>query len=196
MTARRLKSVTLIGAILTSALTLLAWTQQWFSLQVATTDTSRTRLSVAGSIAAPDLSALSLAGFALVAALAMSGPALRIVFGVLQLAIGGGVIASSVVAMASPIAASASAVTKATGVSGSAAVGGLVSSVDASAWPWVAVALGALTALIGVLTLATWRRWPGPTRRYEASQDARSPRAGGPVSDWDRLSGGDDPTSR
>jgi uncharacterized membrane protein (TIGR02234 family) len=196
MTARRLKSVALIGAILTSALTLLAWTQQWFSLQVTTTDTSRTRLSVAGSIAAPDLSALSLAGFALVAALAISGPALRIVFGVLQLAIGGGVIVSSLVAMTSPVAASASAVTKATGVSGSAAVGGLVSSVDASAWPSVAVALGGLTALIGVFTLATWRRWPGPARRYEASQDARSPRAGGPVSDWDRLSGGDDPTSR
>ncbi|WP_349898041.1 Trp biosynthesis-associated membrane protein [Parafrigoribacterium soli] len=196
MSARRLKSIALIGGILTSGLTLLAWTQSWFTLDVSTTDAARARISVAGSVAAPDLSALSLAGLALVAALAISGPALRIVFGAIEIAIGAGVAVSSIAAMASPVAASTAAVTKATGVSGTASVARLVASTEPSVWPVIAVVLGCLTALVGLFTIITWRRWPGSARRYEASPDARSMRSSGPVSDWDSLSGGEDPTSR
>lgn len=196
MTSRRLKSLTLLGGIVASALTLMAWTQPWFTLAVTTTDTAKTTLSIPGSTAAPDLSALSLAGLALVAALAISGPVLRIVFGVLQLAIGGGVVASTLVALGSPVAASSSIITKATGVSGTASVAQLVTSSSTTAWPWLAVVLGVAAALLGVFTVVTARRWPGPARRYEATQDTQSSRSTGPVSDWDELSGGSDPTSR
>ena len=115
MSPRRLKSMTLLAGVLASALTLLAWTQEWFALTVTSTGTSVATLSVAGSTAAPDLSALSLAGFALVAALAISGPVLRLAFGILQTAIGICIVASGLVAIGSPVASSASAVTKATG---------------------------------------------------------------------------------
>lgn len=196
MTPRRTKTLTLLAGILASALTLLTWTQEWFHLGVTGTDTAVTALSVPGSTAAPDLSALSLAGFALVAALAISGPALRIAFGVIQIALGAGVIASSVIAIQGPVSASAAAVTKATGVSGPDSIAALVSSVGTSAWPVVAVILGVITAVIGIVTVFTVRRWPGPTRRYDAVGTGREKESGGSVSDWDELSGGSDPTAR
>lgn len=196
MNPRRTRSLTLLAGIVVSALTLLVWTQDWFHLTLSGTDTAISSLAVAGSTAAPDLSALSLAGFALVGALAISGPLLRIAFGVLQTAIGVAVVVSSVIALQSPVASTTAAVTKATGVSGAASVAALVSSVGSSAWPWVAVALGAITALIGVFTIFTVRRWPGATRRYEPVRDEKSKDSANPVSDWDELSGGSDPTSR
>lgn len=196
MSGRRLKSTALLAGVVASALTLLAWTQDWFTITVSGTDTTSSTVSVSGGVAAPDLSALSLAGLALVAALAISGPVLRTVFGVLQLAIGLGAVASSLVAIASPVAASAAAVTKTTGVSGATSVAKLVASVDQSAWPWAAVVLGAITALIGVFVVVTTRRWPGSGTRYQPARFEESAESANPVSDWDQLSGGADPTSR
>lgn len=196
MSARRLKSSTLLAVVAVSALTLLAWTQSWFTVALSGTDASTTSISVAGSVAAPALSALSLAGLALVAALAISGPVLRMLFGVLELALGAGVVLSSLAAIGSPVAASASAVTKVTGLSGAASVAHLVTSVSPSAWPWVAVALGAIAAALGVVVLLTTRRWPGSTGRYQSAPAAENRKSPNRVSDWDELSGGSDPTSR
>ena len=196
MSPRRSKSLILLAGVLASALTLLVWTQNWFHLTVSGTDTAISTLAVAGSTAAPDLAALSLAGFALVAALAISGPLLRVAFGVLQAAIGLAVAASSIVALQAPVASSTAAVTKATGVSGATPVAALVTSVSLSAWPWIAIALGVITALIGVITIFTVRRWPGATRRYEPIRGESSKDSASPVSDWDELSDGSDPTSR
>ncbi|MEO6944451.1 MAG: Trp biosynthesis-associated membrane protein [Lacisediminihabitans sp.] len=196
VSARRLKSSTLLAIVVVSGLTLLAWTQIWFTVTVSGTDTATPSLSVAGSVAAPALSALSLAGLALVAALAISGPVLRMLFGVLEMALGAGVAVSSLLAIGSPVAASASAVTKATGLSGEASVAHLVTSVGQSAWPWVAVALGVLSALLGLIVLVTTRRWPGSTGRYQAMNPTERRDSRNRVSDWDELSGGSDPTSR
>ncbi len=196
MTPRRMKSLTLLGGVLVSALTLLTWTQEWFRLSLSGTDTMVSAVSVPGSAAAPDLSALSLAGFALVAALAISGPRLRIAFGIIQVLIGLAVIASSLLALQSPVAASAAVVTRSTGVSGADSVAALVGSIDVSGWPWFAIVLGAVAALVGIIAVSTTRRWPGATRRYEpAGVEVGSPSTS-PVSDWDELSGGSDPTSR
>jgi hypothetical protein len=197
VTGRRLKSLSLIAGILFSAATLLAWTQLWFTMSVSeTTTTSRLALAVTGDVAAPALSAFSLAGLALVAALTISGPVVRIVLGILQFAIGSGIVVSTATALANPVAASASAVTKVTGVSGSQSVAALVSTSAQTAWPWVALILGALTAALGIFIAITGRRWPGSSRRYQAVENADQESSRNPVSDWDRLSGGSDPTSR
>jgi hypothetical protein len=196
MTARRLKSLTLLAGALASSLTLLAWTQEWFHLTLRGTDTAISALTVTGSTAAPALSALSLAGLALLAALAISGPIVRVACGILQTAIGVAVVSSSVAALQAPVASTAAAVTKATGVSGTTSVTALVASVGASAWPWVAIGLGIFTALIGSITVFTTRRWPGATRRYDPVGTEKTEHSPNPVSDWDELSGGSDPTSR
>jgi hypothetical protein len=195
VTGRRLKALSLIAGIIFSALTLLAWTQLWFTESVNETTTSRLALAVTGDVAAPSLSAFSLAGLALVAALTIAGPALRIVLGILQFAIGSGIVASTAAALANPVAASASAVTKVTGVSGSHSVAALVGTSSQTAWPWLALAFGALTALLGIFIAITARRWPGSSRRYQTAKGTDQETSSNPVSDWDRLSGGNDPTS-
>jgi hypothetical protein len=196
VSGRRLKVQILVAGILFSALTLIAWTQLWFTVSVNETTTSTLAIAVTGDLAAPALSAFSLAGLALVAALTISGTVLRIVLGVLQFAIGAGVVASTAAALANPVAASASAVTKVTGVSGSHSVAALVETSSQTAWPWLALVFGALTAAVGVVVAITGLRWPGSSRRYQAIADTDQEDSSNPVSDWDRLSGGSDPTSR
>jgi hypothetical protein len=193
---RRLKGFGLLGGLVVSGLTLLTWTGQWFSLTLGASGSATTSLDVTGDVAAPGLIALALAGLALVAALAIAGPVFRVVLGVLQALLGFTVAFSSVVALANPVAASSAAVTAATGVSGTASVADLVLSVSQTAWPWIAVVVGAATIGLGVFVIVSSRHWPGSSRRYQpVTVESVEPGANA-VSDWDTLSGGTDPTSR
>ena len=196
MGARGLKNISLLVAILLSGLTLLAWTSQWYTLRLGGSEAGHSVLTVTGEAAAPGLVALALAGLALVAALAIAGPVFRAVLGVLQVLIGFTVGLSSVVAIGDPVAASASVVTAATGVSGKASVAALVVSSSQTAWPWLATVIGLLTIALGIFVLVTSRRWPGSSRRYQPVGFESAEPGSNPVSDWDTLSGGSDPTSR
>lgn len=210
MLPRRLKTVSLLSAILLSGLTLLAWTGEWFSLTLRESATGQRTLSVTGEAAAPALVALALVSLALVAALAISGPFFRVVLGVLQVVIGFTVALSAVLAVLNPVRASEAAVSAVTGVGGSKSIAGLVTAVSQTAYPVIAIAVGALTMALGVFVLVTGRRWPGSTGRYRqpvvledppdvsGTGDDPAPEdvATDAVSDWDTLSGGSDPTSR
>ncbi|CAN5286730.1 hypothetical protein BH09ACT5_BH09ACT5_04690 [soil metagenome] len=187
MTAARLKLTLILAGVVTAGLVLLAWTQAWFVLVLV----DGTELSVSGQAAAPALSALGLASLALVAALAIAGPRVRIVLGVVELAIGAFTVVVAANTLAHPLLASASTVTGATAVSGPDSIAAVVSQLTTSAWPGAAVAAGALTALVGIAVLATGRRWPGPTKKYETRGDDNT---GTPVGAWDSLSDGSDPT--
>ena len=193
---RRLKSLSLLAGIAVSGLTLLAWTGQWFTLRLAASGAGHSTLTVTGDTAAPGLIALALAGLALVAALAIAGPVFRVVLGVLQAFIGFTVALSSILAIVDPVAASSTAVTAATGVSGKSSVAGLVTAVSQTAWPWVAAVVGVVTILLGIVVLASSRRWPGSSRRYQPVRLEPAEPGANSVSDWDTLSGGSDPTSR
>jgi uncharacterized membrane protein (TIGR02234 family) len=196
MQPRRLRLVTLLAGIVLSGLTLLAWTQTWYTLSVTGSVSPHGTLVVDGGVAAPALAALSLAGLSLVAALAIAGRVFRIVLGVLQVAIGVTVTLSAIISAVDPVGASAPAVTKVTGISGHTSVSHLVSSVSITAWPWIAIVLGGLTALLGILVLVTSRLWPTSSRRYQAVRLEEVDETSNPVSDWDGLSDGRDPTSR
>ena len=110
------------------------------------------------------------------------------------------------VATTHPLDAVASAVTEATGLSGTDAVASLVQTIDGTAWPWLTVVAGALVAVGGVLTLATAHTWRGAGRRYRTDADPTATAASGPrphdasrdraIDSWDDLSHGDDPTAR
>ncbi|MET1015706.1 MAG: Trp biosynthesis-associated membrane protein [Leifsonia flava] len=185
--------VIVVGA----ALALLAATQQWFTLTVASGAGGSTELAVSGAVAAPALSALAFAALALAAALAIAGPFIRIVLGVLGVLLGGSVILSTTLALGDPVAAGASVVTGATGVSGSDSVHELVSSVGGSAWPVLALVAGIVIALGAIGVLVTTRRWPASARKYQAvrlesTEVSAKDRA---VDEWDELSRGDDPTA-
>lgn len=193
---RGLKNFTLLIGLLLSGLILLAWTGQWYSITLTGSENAQVAISITGDIAAPALIALALAGLALVAALAIAGPFFRAVLGVLQALIGVTVALSSFLAINDPVKASADAITKATGVSGSASVARLVVNVSASPWPWFALVVGAVSFALGIFVVGSSRRWPGSSRRYQPARlDPADPGANA-VSDWDTLSGGSDPTSR
>ena len=191
MNPRRLKLTSILLGIALSGLVLLAWTQQWFAIVLAT----GASVTVGGDVAAPALTALALSGLALAAALALAGVVFRVVLGILQAALGALVVTSSVMAIANPVAASAQAISAATGVGGAASVMALVTSTGSTAWPVVALLAGILIVLLGIATVATARRWPASSRKYQA---VRMEPADGEstIGDWDALSDGRDPTSR
>ena len=164
----RLKSSTILLVLLLSAFTFLAWSQSWGSLSLDGGSTSAASLDVPGSVAAPALSALALAGIALAGALAIAGPLIRIVLGALEVLLGASVLWSAIGALADPVAAGASVVTTSTGVAGISSIRELVTAGPSSAWPAVTVALGALMVLAGILVIVTVRRWPRSSRKYQA----------------------------
>lgn len=217
---RRIKLLTILGVLVASALGFLAWSQTWSTLQLDGSESIAATITVPGSVAAPALSALSLAGIALAGALAIAGPVVRLVLGVLELVLGASVLWSSIAAAADPVAAGASSVTTTTGVAGSSSVRALVSGYEATVWPAAAIVSGALMLVAGLLVIVTVRRWPASGRRYQAVvfEDAggarstdpgdffdegstapepkatRRERADAAVDDWDHLTRGDDPT--
>jgi hypothetical protein len=194
---RRYKSRALIATILLSALTLLTWTGEWFSLGISGGGATKNEvLSITGDVAAPGLVALALAGLALAAALAIAGPFFRYVLGILQILLGFTVALSSFIALKGPVHAAESAITTATGISGSRAVAALVTAQHTTAWPYLAALFGILTMVVGVFVFVTNRRWPRSSRRYQAVRLEEVEPGTNPVADWDSLSGGSDPTSR
>lgn len=208
MSGRRLKYSAILGIVLLAALELTASTQPWFALVLAAAaEGNGQRIDVVGTIAAPALSALALAGLALAAALAIAGPAFRIVLGLLQVVLGGSVVLAAATALADPVRAGASLVTDATAIAGEQSVAALVASSSSTAWPVVALICGAITALLGVGVLVTVRRWPGAARKGASRFEPADGYGHGastvttedgdidPVVSWDELSRGDDPTS-
>ncbi|MGN7798696.1 Trp biosynthesis-associated membrane protein [Leifsonia sp. 22587] len=177
MTGRRAKYSTMLLLVVGSGLALLAATQPWFTIRLSDTAEHSSTVAVAGSTAAPALTALALAGLALTAALAIAGPVFRIVLALLGVLLGVSVLISAITAVSDAVRASASAITTATGVAGDASIRRLVHSVDTQLWPWVAVAGGVLIVLASAAVVVFSRLWPGASRKYQtrfAGEDGRS----------------------
>ncbi|MCU1481883.1 MAG: hypothetical protein JWQ19_2669 [Subtercola sp.] len=181
--SRRLKSLTIFAVLIWSALVFLAWSQPWFTLSAQGRAGDTISVTVQGDAAAPALSALALAGLALAAALAIAGPVVRIVLGVLEFVLGASILASTLGALSNPVLAGQSAVTTATGVTGTSSVQAIATTSSSSLWPYLALVAGTLMALTGILIVITMRRWPVSGRRYQpvqfAAADGRT--AGNPV---------------
>ena len=190
-TARRIKNTVILASAVLAIIALVAWTQVWFQVALV----GGTAVEVGGQIAAPALSALSLTSFVLVGALSIAGPVFRFVFGVLEALIGVAVVFSGALAVADPIAASASAISTATGVAGEKSVAELVDTIDGGLWPWVTIVCGVLIVLAGIAIVVTSPRWPGSTRKYQAARLVPADAQRTSVDDWDSLSGGEDPTT-
>lgn len=213
-TSRRLKYVAILLAIFASALVLTASTQTWYTLHLTASSGHVGTLTVAGSDAAPAIAALSLAGVAFGAALALAGRILRYVLAVLGVVLGASIVGSTASAIGDPIGSGIAVVTKATGVAGDASVRAIVSHADATVWPALALTGGIALIVSAALVLATGHLWPVSSRRYGATTAEPSAHHDGPeddenlsaadrrarardaaIGDWDELSRGDDPTA-
>lgn len=220
MPSARLKGLTILAVLVLSGLVFLAWSQQWGSLLVSGTSTEGQLFAVPGSVAAPALAALGLAGLALAAALAIAGPVVRVILGALQIVVGSAITASSIGAILDPISAGSPVVTKATGIAGLSAIRGISTDAGESAWGFLALALGILIALTGLFIILSTRRWPVSGRRFQAVRfvdadgtpispsghvessegpegavDGQATERAAAIDNWDSLSNGRDPTA-
>ena len=184
----------MLAGVVLSGLTILTWTNPWFSLTIDGSAATQSHLTAAGDVAAPALVTLALAGLALVGALAIAGPLIRYVLGAVQTLLGVTIVLSAVSALRDPVAASASLITEATGVSGAAPIAALVRSVSVTPWPAITIVVGALVVLLGLFLLFTGRFWPASSRKYQAVRLERQAVGENPAADWDSLSNGTDPT--
>lgn len=174
---RRVKYLTLLALVVGSGLGLLSATQTWFEIHVKDVANHAETVTVAGSVAAPALTALSLAGLALTAALAIAGPAFRVVLSILGVLLGVSIVYSALAVVGDPLRAASGAITSATGVAGEASLRRLVDSTATEFWPWLAVVGGVLVTLAAIAAIVFVRAWPGPSRRYQArfaGEDGRS----------------------
>ncbi|MGR0219236.1 Trp biosynthesis-associated membrane protein [Agromyces sp. ZXT2-6] len=203
MRRERMKLPAILALLAGSGLSLLAWSQGWFTVRLVdgqATAGGATSIEVGGAVASPALAALALAGLALAGALAIAGPVIRLALGVLAIVLGGSVVLAAWLSLADPVAAVSAAVADATGVAGAGPTAELVGAVTVTAWPYAAVAGGVLIGTAGVVVLVTGRAW-ATSRRYgggarmvaDGTIDEAAP-ADRAVDDWDGLSRGDDPT--
>jgi hypothetical protein len=188
--ARRLRLLTIAAIAAVAGLSLITTTQTWWTLHLASQS-----IAVAGTVAAPALAALSLCGLALAAALSIAGPVFRLILGLIQLVLAFTIILTTVLSLVRPDQPSESLVSTATGVAGSASIAALIKSVAFTPWGVIAIVFGAIAFILGLWLLATFRRWPVASRKYQAVRFETTDGPRDAVVDWDALSGGDDPTT-
>ncbi|MFI2639623.1 TIGR02234 family membrane protein [Streptomyces sp. NPDC018610] len=189
---RRSLAVALLSGALGAAVALLASRQRWAE-GTASVAGGAFPLSVKGSEVTGVPAALAIVGLAaLVAVFAVRRSGRLLVAALLALS-GVGTIAAAV----SGASDTGALDTKAAQVSGDTAA--TAASLSHTAWPYVAVAGGALILLAGLLALRFGRLWPAMSGRYERSGAPR-PRAPRPVDPdrpedlWKALDRGEDPT--
>jgi hypothetical protein len=212
--ARKLKYLTIFAVVLWGGLVFLAWSQSWFTLKITGQTGESLSVDVPGSVAAPALSALALAGLALAAALAIAGPLVRVVLGILELLIGVSIAWSGLGALIDPVLSGSSAVTGVTGIAGTESIRSMTQVLSQTFWPPFTVIVGVLMVITGILIAMTVTQWPTSCKRYQAilfeSEDGQTsgnldelvvPADTTPdssntaaVDSWDTLSHGEDPT--
>lgn len=196
---RRARLLSVLAILAAGALGVIASTQVWLDVTLA--DGATEPLTVAGADAVALLTPLSLAALALGAALSIVGIVLRYAFGVLTVAIASVLLVLTWrVAAEQPIDAVTSAVTDATGITGTGAISELVVSITPTPWPAVALAAWIVMLAAGLFVLVTARRWGAGDRRYRTDGAAAQSGAGArsrphdAIDSWDELSRGEDPT--
>ena len=210
MTGRHSKSRTLLFVAVCAIVVMVAWSQTWSTLSLASGVAGDTPVSVSGQTMAPGLSALALTSIALLAALALAGRVFRIILGSIQAVLGFVIFLTSLGVINDPVTAAAPALVSITGIQDVPSIAELVSRQALTAWPFVSVVAGVLTALSGVSIIVFSRTWPQSGRKYAASTQPVNPLVS-PLLDpigthdvdtsharidaWDDLSRGGDPTS-
>lgn len=191
MSPSRLRGVTILALLALELLALLAWSQNWYVLHLA--GRAGGTIQVPGSSGGGAVLPLALTGLVLIAALALAGPAFRIVLGVLQALLGLCIALQAGISLHDPVATARTLITSATGISDGAAR--LVRSFGTSAWPVVALLAGILLVVAGLALAVTATRWPASTRRFQRNRLVPADRPMTTIEEWDALSEGDDPTA-
>jgi uncharacterized membrane protein (TIGR02234 family) len=188
---RSLAAALLLGAV-GAAVVLLASRQEW-AWGTASVAGGDFPLTAKGSDVTGVPAALAIVGLAALVAVFAVRRAGRVLVSVLLALSGAGTVAAGVLGAGDGSALDE----KAAEVSGNTAA--TVDALTHTAWPYVAVAGGALLLLAGLLALRYGRGWPAMSGRYERDGTPRPRKA--PVVDpdrpedlWKALDRGEDPT--
>ena len=188
----RAKFLMLLGVALCGALALIAGSQPWVSFMLDGTHSLET---VSGNAANPAIAPIAIALVAAALALTIAGQVFRRVLGVLIAALGAGLAALSIGVVSEPFNAIAGRVTELTGLSGGSPGAGIAWE-SVGGWAYLSVVAGIVAAVFGLLVTFLSGRWAAAGRKYDSSPRPAAPAAGSDrISDWDALSGGDDPTA-
>lgn len=207
---------TVLALLVLGALTFGTGSPTWVTTTVATALEPEVAVAAAGTSAAPGVGAGALVLLAAGIACALTGRVARYVALLVAAAAGVLVVASTLVVVGDPTPAATAAASATSGVTE------LTSPVTLTAWPWAAVATGALAVVVAVWGAIAARGWTATSGRHERA-DAAAPgsapagtsatattrtsagddgAAVGPDDEidphdaWDALSRGDDPTGR
>ncbi|ANS64594.1 hypothetical protein SLINC_2370 [Streptomyces lincolnensis] len=189
---RRSLAVALLSGALGAAVALLATRQEW-SQGTATVAGGDFPLTAKGSDVTGVPAALAIVGLAALVAVFAVRKAGRMLVAALLTLSGAGIVAAAL------LGASDSAALDEQAARASGDTSATVHALSHTAWPYVAVAGGALILLAGLLALRYGRSWPAMSGRYERDGAPRVRR--GPVVDpdrpediWKALDRGEDPT--
>jgi len=179
------KRMVLIVVLAAASVVLVSGSRQWVSGTVEDAALGASALHGSGSDLAPGALAAALVGLASAVAAATSGRVVRVVAAgsALMAAVLGTTVI--VLVLADPGAALGDLAAAGTGRSGTFAARG-----QAGVWAWAALGAMLVMGVAALGALLGGRRWHGLTSRYEAGEPAA-----GPVSEWDRISRGEDPTA-
>jgi hypothetical protein len=207
---RKFKSYSLFSSLLLSAAVLIGWSQPWFILKVTFPTENPEGIEISGQMAAPGLSALGLAGFAITAALSLSSVLIRRILSVLFVALGIFVVLLSVTAWTDPVIAASAQLTSLSAISDVETLRSFVITSSATAWPGITAVSGILFIPLGTVIFFTAGKWGTGSRKFDRvakntdespsspanakSSDESTDASSSNIDAWDSLSHGTDPT--
>lgn len=181
MTKRRV----LVLAAVALALIVLGVSRTWVSGTVKDAVLQNTDVSVGGGAAAPAVVACALVGAAGIVAALTTGRIAKRIAAVIAAIAGLIALVATITVISGPAGALRERAVTLTGHTGSTDV-----SAHLTPWPWVTLVGAVLLAVSGLLAFVGTARWSGLSASYDAPSGGRRKT----VSDWDRLSQGEDPT--
>jgi uncharacterized membrane protein (TIGR02234 family) len=195
---RRAKSIAILGILIGTGLSLVGWSQEWFTFEITEVAGSGS-VVVSGIDAAGAVSAISLGLFATVAVLGLAQSFWRAIFLLVSLALSVVGAAMVVEVINSPVASSVGSLSLASGVANEETLNALVTSEQSSAWPIIAIVgfcCVVVSSLWGLLTMRSWPRASGRFSRPETlqSQNRQATDAYAQDEAWDSFTQGGDPT--
>lgn len=175
--------------------------QTWVHLSLADGAAAFGWLSVSGQALNASLMPIALAGLAAALALTIAGSVFRRVLGLIVLALGLGIAALTFNVISNTQEAVSRSLSEVTGLSGS----GQFDLVTEMSTTWLlpaTLAAGVALALLGVMVLIVSGSWRSGGRKYSASTPSGGERTKNEsignvdrFDDWDRQTGGEDPSA-
>lgn len=182
------RRTTVLAGLVASVVLLASTRTVWTEATGADLAGTAQAIEVTGADAAPAVMAVGLVALAASLATSLSSRWIRLVTGPVLILAGLLSAASMIGVIVDPAAASAAAVSQATGVIGAQ------SAASATIWPVLSLLPAAAVTGMGALVLAVGGRWPQGTRYRRATLTVTADPAEDPAAAWDALTRGDDPS--